>query len=55
MVALALIKQFVEDASRMDRVEWLILGAIFAVAIGGYIAVGAPLEASTAALVESQP
>jgi hypothetical protein len=41
MIALGLIKRFVDDASRMDRVEWLILGAILAVALGGYVALGA--------------
>jgi hypothetical protein len=54
MIALGLIKRFVEDASRMDRVEWLILGAILAVALGGYIAVAAPSVEPPAVRMDSQ-
>jgi hypothetical protein len=39
---LGLIKQFVEDASSMDRVEWMILCAAFVVVAGGYVAATGP-------------
>ena len=52
---MGLIKRFVEDASRMDRVEWMILGAIFVVVAGGYITATAPSLEPQSTRIEGGP